>query len=471
MADFQFGEFMKVRLLWCAVFVLSLVCISCGDSTPAAGDASDDTLSVDTLDTSSPKDDGNPDTKPETVAIECGNNSDCSDGLFCNGAETCNPDHIDSGADGCLPGVAPKGTDPDPIDCFAVGECDEETDSFPEITLGDGDSCDDGIACTADDQCNAAGECSGTIDHTLCDDGVFCNGVETCTTTVGCAPGTPPAGVDTDLTDCLVPGFCDEATKTFLPVPAKTGLACNDGVDCTFTDACTGAGVCQGVPDDSFCTDSKFCNGLEVCDAAAGCKPGSPPTLTDGIPCTNDSCDENAGGVVHTPNDGQCTNGNFCDGVEVCDATEGCKAGTAPPVDDGIACTVDSCDEGGDTAVHSPDNSLCTGGTFCTGGEVCDATQGCQAGTPPTPPADPNPNDCIAPTTCDDTTSSFLDANVTAGTACNDDNQCTESDACDAAGTCGGTPVADNTACDDGDPQTNGDECVSGVCTGESPTP
>ncbi len=84
---------------------------------------------------------------------ECLANSDCSDGQFCNGAETCLSSFCKAGKP-------------------------------PQI--------DDGVVCTSD-WCN---ETTDTIQHFanngMCDDGMFCNGVETCSPTLGCVQGPLP---------------------------------------------------------------------------------------------------------------------------------------------------------------------------------------------------------------------------------------------------------------------------------------
>jgi len=79
------------------------------------------------------------------ICESCCVDTDCDDGLFCNGAETCVAGSCTAGADPCLPGLT----------------CIEETD-----------------ACG----CNVDADC---------DDGVFCNGVETCASGA-CQSGTDP---------------------------------------------------------------------------------------------------------------------------------------------------------------------------------------------------------------------------------------------------------------------------------------
>jgi hypothetical protein len=47
-----------------------------------------------------------------------------------------------------------------------------------------------------------------------------------------------------------------------------------------------------------------------------------------------------------------------------------------------ILCTLDSCDEVLDQCIHTPDNSYCNDGLYCNGQEFCNVTSGCQSGTP-----------------------------------------------------------------------------------------
>jgi hypothetical protein len=68
--------------------------------------------------------------------------------------------------------------------------------------------------------------------------------------------------------------------------------------------------------------DGLYCNGLEPCDAEIGCEIVPPPNCDDGIVCTIDSCDETAPGCVHALNHGTCDDGYDCTRDE-CTAT-GC---------------------------------------------------------------------------------------------------------------------------------------------------
>ncbi len=240
----------------------------------------------------------------------------------------------------------------------------------------------------------------------ICDDGAS-NGTMTC----GCA------------IDCTYP---------------VGGTACDDGSMCSVADQCDGVGAClAGTP--LVCDDGQFCNGLETCDPGTGCQAGTPVNPDDGAVCTDDSCDEVGDVVVNTPNDANCANGDFCDGDETCDAVLDCQAGTPVDPDDGVVCTDDSCDEVGDVVVNTPNDANCANGDFCDGSETCDVTLGCQAGTPP--PID----DGVACT--DDSCDEAGDVIVNTANAanCEDANPCT-ADSCDAILGCMNDPIPDCTA-------------------------
>jgi len=86
---------------------------------------------------------------------------------------------------------------------------------------------------------------------------------------------------------------------------------------------------------DGECDDGQFCNGPEACSPTTfTCQTGTPPDCDDGFACTVDACDPlangGAGGCVYTPNHALCNNMLFCDGVETCDAIQGCLNGVAP---------------------------------------------------------------------------------------------------------------------------------------------
>ncbi len=69
--------------------------------------------------------------------------------------------------------------------------------------------------------------------------------------------------------------------------------------------------------------------------------------------------------------DADCDDNVFCNGEETCNDEGQCEFGDAPDCDDGVACTVDVCDEIQDECIAIQDSSL------CGPGEMCDPTDGC----------------------------------------------------------------------------------------------
>lgn len=139
---------------------------------------------------------------------------------------------------------------------------------------------------------------------------------------------------------------------------------CDDGRPGALTELCplgTDSEDCLG-------NDNQFCNGVEICNVLLICQTGTPPNCADTVACTDDSCDSSASGgtgsCVHTPNDANCDDGLFCNGIETCDALLGCQAGIAPNCDDALNCTDDSCDptanDGTGSCVNAPSDADCT---------------------------------------------------------------------------------------------------------------
>jgi len=71
----------------------------------------------------------------------------------------------------------------------------------------------------------------------------------------------------------------------------------------------------------------------------AGCM--SDADCDDGVACTVDTCNLDTGECSNAPDDSACDNGLFCDGEETCDAAQGCRAGD-PPCDEGMDCDEDT---------------------------------------------------------------------------------------------------------------------------------
>ncbi len=363
--------------------------------------------------------------EPNDRCVSCLSDTQCNDGLFCNGVETCNT----------TTGMCVAGTPP---------------------------SCDDGVSCTVDACSPASDSCTHTPDHGACSNGMFCDGDETCDAVGGCQPGTPPncddgvaCTVDScdetndtcqhAATDSLCSNglFCDGAETCHPTLGCQAGTApnCDDGVSCTIDSCNESTDMCDHAPSDTLCSDGLFCTGVETCDVMSGCQDGPDPTCDDGVACTIDACDSGTDACTHTLNHGVCSNGLYCDGSEVCHLTQGCQDGPDPDCDDGVACTVDECNEALDICDHIPNNTACSNGLFCDGMEVCDLIAGCVDGN------DPDCSDGVACTTdtCNEVTDTCDHAANSA--ACQDGVFCNGAEVCDPSGGCtAGTPPT----CDDG---------------------
>ncbi len=197
-------------------------------------------------------------------------------------------------------------------------------------------------------------------------------------------------------------------------VQCTTNSQCDDNNLCT-DDICN-SGICTNLADNTnVCSDNLFCNGAENC--VSGSCVRTPLNINDGIVCTVDSCDETKGIIVHSPDNTQCYDGLYCNGFEICDSNLGCKAGIAPICDDGIACTTNDCFEG----LNMKDNAgQCV---FYTYSCQCSTNANCNDNNPCT-------NDLCNP---DKTCSHINDDTRT----CNDNRYCTINDRC-SAGNCAG---------------------------------
>jgi hypothetical protein len=425
----------------------------------------------------------------DMASCTCVNDADCQDGNACNGQEICGANQFcrigtpivcAASADACLKNV-----------CVAeTGACE------PEPVL-DGVPCDDANACTTRDTCQA-GACAGT-DPMVC----------------------------AALSQCHLPGLCDQVTGACSNPEKPENSSCNDGNACTATDTCQ-AGACVGAAQVS-CTAADQCHDVGVCNSANGicskpakqngvqCNDANP--CTSGDACQNGACTPSSQKVCgasdscHTagvcdPANGNCTNPPKLDGAScsdglTCTTADVCAngkcGGATVTCNDGIACTADSCSEqqGGCTATSTGcacvTSADCPRTNLCAGVPTCDPTKlTCLPGTPVDCSAlndachvgscSPTTGQCVATpradgTTCDDgdlctSGPSSCQAGVCKGTnpvTCTASDQCHDAGTCNSAtGICSSPAKTNGTGCNDGNACTKTDSCQGGVCTGAS---
>ena len=148
---------------------------------------------------------------------ECTVDANCSDGLYCNGAETCSANRV------CL-----KGTN---IDCSAssdqcnTGVCDENAaDQCIKQPKSDGLSCNDGLYCNTGETCQQ-GICKGGS-ALVCNDGVSCTKDQCNENTDSCVYTWPSCGI-TD--GCCATGCGDTIGKQNYDPDCKTLTKCWSG--------------------------------------------------------------------------------------------------------------------------------------------------------------------------------------------------------------------------------------------------
>jgi len=353
----------------------------------------------------------------DVVAPECAVDEDCDDLIFCNGRERCS---------GGVCFASPTVPCTDLFVC-TVESCDEDEDRCRVVA--DDTLCAPGEVCKLKVGCFRTSGCARDED---CDDGLACNGLETCDAGV-CAPGAPAEcddAVACTRDECVE----DEGGCQHVPVHG----------DCLPTELCHAALGCTDRPpcdDADDCDDASYCNGVETCDGdSATCAPGVPPVVADAVACTVDQCSEERATVTHTPSPQRCTNGLYCDGAEVCHPVAGCQPGAPPVLSDGVGCTLDRCDEAADFIEHVPDAALCDDSLYCNGVEVCHPLDGCRPGEPPVL------SDGVGCTfdTCSEVQAAVL--HVPRADLCDDALACNGVEVCDADAGCvgGAAPVVDD---------------------------
>lgn len=261
---------------------------------------------------------------------------------------------------------------------------------------------------------------------------------------------------------CLCSSGC-ALTLDYGPPSSRDAGRADVGAHDAGRDVGIDAGGCRTERD---CDDGDPCNGAELCVSGV-CTPGEPVQCQDHDVCDGtDRCDPSTGHCVSSAPLSCTSDGDPCNGIERCDPVIGCTSSPPPSCDDGVDCTVDTCDPA-QGCRHAHDNRLCTassGGTctdsgcdypMCIEGTTCVAdhlcfTAHCVAGT------------CVRlPVVC--TGAQMCCAGVCVPTGCDDGQTCTD-DSCDMVNGCRHDPHAG--ACDDHDRCTTLDHCSGTTCTG-----
>ncbi len=224
-----------------------------------------------------------------TPSCTDGVDNDCDGNIDC--ADTADSSEVCSAGTGCA-----SDSNPCTNDVCGSGTCTHPNN---------GNSCDDGNACTSADLCSG-GSCAGT--PIVCNDQNPCT-TDSCNSLTGCVftNNNDPCN---DNNACTNPDACSQGSCVGGPV-----VVCNDGVGCT-DDSCNSQTGCVFSPNDGNCNDQN--------------------------PCTDDTCDSQQDCIFTNDDSNSCDNGLFCDGQETC------SSGQCTDNPDPCLCC-EQCDEGQDT--------------------------------------------------------------------------------------------------------------------------
>ncbi len=338
----------------------------------------------------------------------CTINADCDDGLFCNGVESC-------GAGGTCQSSAPVNCS-DGVGC-TIDSCNESTDSCDNVASdaacsdglfcngsetcnsvldcqsGPTVNCDDGVVCT-DDSCNEATDsCDNIANDSNCDDGLFCNGTESCNSSTGCQAGSDPCAplVCDEVVDQCVGGCDNDGT-------CEGGEDCNNCSNDCFSGAgaSCGNGICEAGDGEDCLSCASDCNGTQ------GGKPANRFCCGDGdgqnpVGCSDSRC--SSGGFMCTtvPAAPSCCGDTICEGTEDsnncavdCGPAPFCGDGICDPNEDECNCATDcgappstetSCTNGVDDDCDNDvdcDDADCASDPICQ--SACDNDGICESG-------------------------------------------------------------------------------------------
>jgi hypothetical protein len=274
----------------------------------------------------------------------------CSDANPCTDGDACDQQGT------CLPGSPHQCTAQNPC---KESWCNEDAAANENPCVAEwkeaGSGCDDGDACTQDDQCSAEEDgvtlkCAGTpLD---CNDGKVCT-ADTCDEEEGCISQSAAKDGMLCVGEEGTCGKCADGQCSAIP-----GL-CDDADECTFDSCVTGVDCVHEPLTLTPCDDQDPCTFEDACQE--GTCAALPLDCEDGNECTVDFCV--AGECQHA----SATDGNPCDDQDDCSIDDFCLEGECGP--GGYAPDCKTC---GDGICQYPDDSkLCPEDCGICGDGVC----------------------------------------------------------------------------------------------------
>ncbi len=380
-------------------------------------------------------DDGNDCTLDECKSGKCSNtakpdNTACDDGAFCTVNDKClggacmgTPRDCSAFANACN-----------------LASCNEQFDICEQKPKANGTSCSDGLYCNGNETCqsgtcqagavpvcNDNNACTNDVCDPIQDKCVFnlknLSGLESWTVSGSCGDGIdndcdgladyadPDCRQCQNDNDCAASiGQCKKAVCNLVTYKCETqnltGTYCDDSQWCTTGDICNN-GVCSGVARDcsvygDTCNAGTCNESLDICQKSP--KPDNT-VCDDGQWCTvNDHC---SSGTCVSGGARSCGTGYICN--ESTDQCQYRQCQTNSDCNDNNQCTTDICNTSTWTCEHQNANgNPCDDGLWCTIGDYC-VNGYCQGG---------GARNCN-PGTCNEYTDT-CDNNQTGGPGCTD---------------------------------------------------
>ncbi len=310
-------------------------------------------------------------------------------------------------------------------------------------------SCEDGAACTVNDNC-ANGTCkSGNTNICACakdsdcvDDGDFCNGKPYCDKLNGSCKINPASlKVCSTLNDTVcAKSECEKKTGNCkLTAVKEKDTLCSDGDPCTKSDTCkngkcvAGTNTCSCAKD-SDCKDKgsgDACEGTLYCDKGGGadftCRI-NPATVVkcktgNDTQCLKNTCNKKSGTCSLQP----ANEFVFCDDGDPCTASPVCVQGTCYSETNLCDCATKA-----DCAKFEDGKNLCSPKYDC----IFDQASKLKKCLPVTKPKCLGSAEQCSTFECDPKTGECATKPRSPFNDCDDDNPCTVGDNCDGKGSC-----------------------------------